>query len=91
MPVQIRMPAALRNATDGQALISVSPGTVASAVAELKQRFPALQERLLNPSGGIHPFVNVYVNEEDIRFLKGVQTPVLEGDEIVIIPAIAGG
>ena len=91
MPVQIRIPAALRNATDGQAVITVTPGTVKSALAELRQRFPSLQERLLNVSGDIHPFVNLYVNEEDIRFLKGVQTPVRDGDEVVIIAAIAGG
>ena len=91
MPVQIRIPAALRNATEGQALVSVMPGTVASALAELRQRFPSLQERVLDASGDIHRFVNLYVNEEDIRFLKGMQTPLNEGDEMVIISAIAGG
>ena len=61
------------------------------AIAELQRRFPGIQERLLDDTGAVRRFVNVYLNEEDIRFLQNQQTPVKDGDEISIIPAIAGG
>ena len=62
-----------------------------AAIAELQSRYPGIRERLLDEQGTVRRFVNVYVNEEDIRFLQNQQTPLKEGDEISIIPAIAGG
>ena len=65
--------------------------TVGAAIAELQSRYPGIKERLLDDTGAVRRFVNVYVNEEDIRFLDNQQTPIKDGDEVSIIPAIAGG
>ena len=72
-------------------LVEVSPGTVASAITELQAQFPGIAERLIDEAGEVRRFVNMYVNEEDIRFLDNQATPIKDGDEISIIPAIAGG
>ena len=72
-------------------MVEVNAGTVGEVIAELQSRFPGIQERLVDEKGEVRRFVNVYVNEEDIRFLKNQETPLKEGDEISIIPAIAGG
>ena len=69
----------------------MKPGTIADAINELQTRFPGIKERLIDESGAVRRFVNVYVNEEDIRFLQNQDTPLKDGDEISIIPAIAGG
>ncbi len=91
MPVNVRIPTPLRKLTGEEELVQVQPGTVASAFAEMQQRFPGIQERLLDDAGEVRRFVNVYVNEEDIRFLENQHTPLKDGDEVSIIPAIAGG
>lgn len=91
MPAKVRIPTPLRKLTQDQELVEVAPGTIASIVAELQKKFPGIQERLVDESGAVRRFVNVYVNEEDIRFLKNQDTPVKDGDEVSIIPAIAGG
>lgn len=91
MAVKVRIPTPLRKLTHDQELVEVSASTVADAIGELQRKFPGIQERLLDEAGEVRRFVNVYVNEEDIRFLSNQQTPVKDGDEISIIPAIAGG
>lgn len=92
MPVQVRIPTPLRKLTNNEELIPVNAATVGAAIAtELQSRFPGIRERLLDEQGAVRRFVNVYVNEEDIRFLQNQQTPLEDGDEISIIPAIAGG
>ncbi|MBI4327900.1 MAG: MoaD/ThiS family protein [Chloroflexi bacterium] len=91
MPVKVRIPTPLRKLTNNEEVIEVSAGTVGGAFAELQSRYPGIQERLLDETGAVRRFVNVYVNEEDIRFLENQQTPLKHGDEISIIPAIAGG
>ncbi|MCW5558127.1 MAG: MoaD/ThiS family protein [Verrucomicrobiae bacterium] len=91
MPVTIRIPTPLRKLTQDQELVQVAPGTIGSAIAELQARFPGIQERLVDDAGQVRRFVNVYVNEEDIRFLQNNDTPLKEGDDVSIIPAIAGG
>ena len=91
MATKIRIPTPLRKLTNNEELVEVSAGTVGDAFAELQKRFPGIQERLLDESGAVRRFVNVYVNEEDIRFLNNQQTPIKDGDEVSIIPAIAGG
>lgn len=91
MPVQVRIPTPLRKLTNNEELIPVTAATVGAAIAELQSRFPGIRERLLDEQGAVRRFVNVYVNEEDIRFLQNQQTPLKDGDEISIIPAIAGG
>lgn len=91
MPIQVRIPTPLRKLTNNEEVVEVQAGTIAAAIAELQSRYPGIRERLLDEQGAVRRFVNVYVNEEDIRFLQNQQTPLKEGDEISIIPAIAGG
>ena len=91
MPIQVRIPTPLRKLTHNEELVPVTANTVGDAIAELQSRFPGIRERLLDEQGAVRRFVNVYVNEEDIRFLQNQQTPLKEGDEVSIIPAIAGG
>ena len=91
MPTKVRIPTPLRKLTNNEELVEVNAATIGEAIAELQRRFPGIQERLLDDTGAVRRFVNVYVNEEDIRFLQNQQTPVKDGDEISIIPAIAGG
>jgi molybdopterin synthase sulfur carrier subunit len=91
MPKKVRIPTPLRKLTNNEELVEINAGTIGDAIAELQSRFPGIKERLLDDSGELRRFVNVYVNEEDIRFLKNQNTPLKEGDEVSIIPAIAGG
>lgn len=91
MPVKVRIPTPLRKLTNNEELVEVNAKSVRDAIAELQSRFPGIKERLLDNDGSVRRFVNVYVNEEDIRFLQNQETPVKGGDEISIIPAIAGG
>ncbi|MGA3182158.1 MAG: ubiquitin-like small modifier protein 1 [Verrucomicrobiota bacterium] len=91
MPKKIRIPTPLRKLTNNEETVEVSAATVGEAIAELQTRFPGIKERLIDETGGVRRFVNVYVNEEDIRFLQNQETALKEGDEMSIIPAIAGG
>jgi sulfur-carrier protein len=91
MPINVRIPTPLRKLTHDEEIVQVSANTVGAAIAELQSRFPGIKDRLVDDSGAVRRFVNVYVNEEDIRFLKNQQTTLKDGDEISIIPAIAGG
>jgi molybdopterin synthase sulfur carrier subunit len=91
MSSKVRIPTPLRKLTNEAELIEVKAGTVASVIAELQSRYPGIQERLIDEGGQVRRFVNIYVNEEDIRFLQNNDTPIKDGDEISIIPAIAGG
>ena len=91
MPIKVRIPTPLRKLTNNEEMVEVSAATIAGAIAELQTRFPGIKERLLDEAGAVRRFVNVYVNEEDIRFLQNQQTPLKDGDEVSIIPAIAGG
>jgi molybdopterin synthase sulfur carrier subunit len=91
MAKTVRIPTPLRKLTNSEELVEVNAGTVGEVIAELQNRFPGIQERLVDEKGEVRRFVNVYVNEEDIRFLKNQETPLKDGDEISIIPAIAGG
>jgi molybdopterin synthase sulfur carrier subunit len=91
MSAKVRIPTPLRKLTNNEELVEVSATTVGGVINELQTRFPGIKERLLDETGTVRRFVNVYVNEEDIRFLQNQQTPIKSGDEISIIPAIAGG
>jgi molybdopterin synthase sulfur carrier subunit len=91
MPKKVRIPTPLRKLTNNEELVEINAATIGGAIAELQARFPGIKERLLDDTGGIRRFVNVYVNEEDIRFLQNQETALKEGDEVSIIPAIAGG
>jgi molybdopterin converting factor small subunit len=91
MAVTIRIPTPLRAYTDRQAAVSVAGATVADALAELTTRYPDLAQHLRGPGGKLRSFVNVYLGDEDIRFLEGEATPVADGAELTIVPSIAGG
>ena len=91
MASKVRIPTPLRKLTDNQESIEVESNTIGGAIDELEEKFPGIKERLVDEEGEIRRFVNVYVNEEDIRFLENQDTPLKEGDDISIIPAIAGG
>ncbi len=91
MPTKVRIPTPLRKLTNNEELVEVTAATIGDAIKELQSRFPGLEERLVDEKGEVRRFVNVYVNEEDIRFLQNRATPLKDGDEISIIPAIAGG
>jgi molybdopterin synthase sulfur carrier subunit len=91
MTKKVRIPTPLRKLTNNEEIVEISASTIGEAIVELQGRYPGIKERLLDESGGVRRFVNVYVNEEDIRFLQNQNTPLKDGDEISIIPAIAGG
>ena len=81
----------MRKLTHDEEIVHVNAATVGAAIAELQSRYPGIKERLTDDAGSVRRFVNVYVNEEDIRFLQNQDTSLKDGDEISIIPAIAGG
>ena len=91
MPVLVRIPTPLRSLTKGNAEIQAKGDTIDSVVADLERQFPGLKERLLDETGELRRFINIYVNQEDIRFLQAKKTGLKDGDEVSIVPAIAGG
>ena len=91
MSKKIRIPTPLRKLTNNEEVVEVKAATISAAITELQSRYPGIRERIVDEKGDVRRFVNVYVNEEDIRFLQNQQTPLKDGDEVSIIPAIAGG
>ncbi|HMP01845.1 MAG TPA: MoaD family protein [Gemmatales bacterium] len=91
MAVTIHIPAPLREHTNQQERVAVEGGTVAAVLEDLSRQFPALRERVFEPSGQVRRFVNIYLNDEDVRYLEHLATPVAAGDQVAIIPAVAGG
>ena len=91
MSVRVRIPAPLRSVTEGAAELDLGGQSVAQVLGELESRFPAIRPRLRDDEGSLRRFVNLYVNGEDVRFLQGLDTSLKAGDEVSIIPAVAGG
>jgi molybdopterin synthase sulfur carrier subunit len=91
MAVIVRIPTPLQKLTNNMAEVAVEASSITEMVDHLDQKYPGIKERLCDESGRLRRFVNVYVNEEDIRFLQNESTPVHDGSEVSIIPAIAGG
>jgi molybdopterin synthase sulfur carrier subunit len=91
MAVKVRIPTQLRTLSDGAAEVSLEGATVAEVLKALDAAHPGFGERLYDDSGALRRFVNVFVAEEDIRFLQGLDTPVTEGQTVSIVPAVAGG
>jgi molybdopterin synthase sulfur carrier subunit len=91
MATFVRIPQPLRRFTSNQELIEVSAPTIQAALESLEAQFPEIGERLRDGQGQLRRFVNIYVDGEDIRFLKGLATEIKDGAEVSIIPAIAGG
>ncbi len=90
MAIRVQIPTPMRQHTDGQAVVEVSGGTVQAALDDLGKKCPGVSQRIFD-NGQVRRFVNVYLNDEDIRYLDNLQTPVKDGDELAIIPAVAGG
>jgi molybdopterin converting factor small subunit len=90
MAIEVRIPTILRNYTDGAKSVEGSGDTLADLIADVDSRHGGLQERLVDDSG-LRRFVNVYLNDEDVRFLGGLDAPVKDGDTVTVLPAVAGG
>jgi len=91
MSVTVRVPGPLRRLTNGSAEVSVEGATVSEALANLGAEYPGFHERIYDDAGNLRQFINIYVNDSDIRFTHGLDTPVQERDELSIVPAVAGG
>ena len=91
MAVQVRIPTPLQKITGNQAVVQAEAATVLALIDALESNHPGIKSRLCDDSGKLHRFVNFYVNDEDIRFQQNEQTALKDGDEVSIIPAIAGG
>ena len=91
MAIKVRIPQPLQKLTGGKDLVEVNASDVKSLLDDLEKKHPGLKERICDESGKIRRFINIYVNEEDVRFQQGDATKLKDGDEVSIIPAIAGG
>jgi molybdopterin synthase sulfur carrier subunit len=89
--IKVRIPTPLRPLTKGQGEVETKAGSVVEMIEVLNSTHPGIKDRLCDETGELRRFVNIYVNEEDIRFLTGKDTPLKDGDEVSIVPAIAGG
>jgi sulfur-carrier protein len=88
---RVRIPPVLRTQVNGQKEVDASGTTVGEVVKDLVTRYPQMGEQLLSQDGGLHRFVNVYLNGQDVRYLQLLETPVAERDALIILPAMAGG
>jgi len=91
MSVEVRVPTVLRKHTGGARVVQSEGGTVAAIIEDLDRKFPGIKGELVNEEGQMRQFVNVYVNDEDIRYLQRLDTHVGDGDQVAILPAVAGG
>ena len=91
MSVRVRIPTPLRRFTGGSEEVNVAGATIGAVLEDLERKHPGIKERLCDEAGKIRRFVNIYVNGDDIRFLNSLESAVKEGDEVSIVPAIAGG
>ena len=90
MAIEVRIPTILRPYTDGARAVEGSGDTLRAVLADLETRHPGIQERIVDDAG-LRRFVNVYLNDEDVRFLDGIETAVSDGDTVTVLPAVAGG
>ena len=90
MAIEVRIPTILRTYTDGAKQVEGTGSTLDELIFDLEQRHGGLRDRLVD-GGGLRRFVNVYLNDEDVRFLAGLETPVKDGDTVTVLPAVAGG
>ena len=91
MSVLVRIPTPLRRMTNGQAKIEMQSSNLGELVEKLDNQYPGFKERLVDENGDLRYFVNIYLNGEDVRFMEGLETSTSEGDEVSIVPAVAGG
>jgi MoaD family protein len=91
MAIEVRIPTILRTYTGGEKLVEGSGATLTALLDDLNSRHDGLRGRLVTDEGNLHRFVNVYVNDEDVRFLGGLETKLADGDNVTVLPAVAGG
>ena len=91
MSVIVRIPTPLQNLTNGEKEVNIASGQLKQIIETLEKDYPGIKERIVDDEGELRRFVNIYIDEEDVRFLKGMDTKVSEGSEVSIIPAVAGG
>jgi molybdopterin synthase sulfur carrier subunit len=91
MPVTVRIPTTLRPLSGGQSEVKVEGATLADVLAALEAEHPGFRDRLFDDEGALRRFVNVFVADDDVRYLQGLETPVPDGETVAIIPAVAGG
>lgn len=91
MAVTVRIPQPLRGLTGNQPTVPGSGATLLKCIEQLESAYPGVRERLMDETGQLRRFVNVYVNGDDVRFIDGLATPLKDGDEVSIVPAVAGG
>ena len=91
MPIEVRVPPLVQKVTGGQRSLQASGATVNELIESLDRQYPGFSSELRDETGQVHRFVNIYVNDEDVRFLNKLDTPVKEGDVVSILPAMAGG
>lgn len=91
MAVEVRIPTVFRKFTNNEAVAEVDGGTVGELIDQLGQRFPGFREQVMNAEGDLHRYVNIYVNDEDARYLDKLDTKVADGDVVSLLPSVAGG
>ena len=91
MAIEVRVPTILRSYTGGAKIVEGAGDTLAGLIDDLDTKHNGFKGRLITPEGGLHRFVNIYVNDEDVRFLGGLEAELKDGDQVVVLPAVAGG
>jgi sulfur-carrier protein len=91
MSVQVKLPTILRKHAGGEAKVDADGATLNEVLNDLEGRYPGITKNVRSDDGGLHRFINIYVNDEDVRYLGSLETPVSEGDTISLLPAVAGG
>jgi sulfur-carrier protein len=89
--VEVRLPTVLRSHAAGATVVTVDGSTIGEVLSKLVAEYPAMASQVLTDQGGLHKFVNIYVDDDDVRYLQGLDTPVADGAEVSILPAVAGG
>ena len=91
MEVRVNVTSVIQKTVGGQRELTAEGGTIAELIDDIERRYPGFREQLVDDGGELHRFVNVYLNDEDVRFMEGARTALSEGDEVSILPALAGG
>ena len=91
MAVEVKIPTVFRKFTGNEATVELEPGTIADLIDQIESRYPGFKGQLIADDGQLHRFVNVYVNDEDARYLEKLDTKVGEGDKVSLLPSVAGG
>ena len=91
MSVRVKLPTILRKHSGGDALVDADGATLRDLLADLESKYPGITKNIVSEDGGLHRFINIYVNGEDVRYLGSLETPVKDGDTVSLLPAVAGG